>query len=128
MTAGNVCEQMGQDVLPLLLDNTHAAHRLANKIFRRFGIVSLIYGRPRMLDWFDASCYTLRFPKTDNERLQIEALITFAERNTGAILLLIPCSKTARETVARHTEELESRFMLANDRTALSLCATASLP
>lgn len=107
-------EILGESILPVLLDNTAEAHRLSSRIFRRFGIVSLICGKPHLCDWFDVSSQTLRLPTTACERLRVEELLALGESYDDVLLLLIPCSHTARTTVARYATVLESRFILSD--------------
>ena len=119
-TVRDVHETMRENILPVLLDNTKTAHRLSARLFRRYGLVSLIFGRPSLRDLFDLSSHTLRLPHTDCDRLQVEELIALAAKSEGKLLLLIPCSDRARATVARFAPVLESRFLLLDADTALT--------
>ena len=119
-TLSDVHEAMRESILPILLGNTREAHRLSARLFRRYGLVSLICGNQSIRDLFDPSSRTLRFPATDCDRLQVEALIALAEKNTSKILLLIPCSAHARNTVKQFEASLESRFLLMDADAALS--------
>ncbi len=113
-TARDVNETLKDGILPVLLDNTPEAHRLAGRLFRRFGVVSLICGRSRLRDLFDLSSQTLRLPQTDCDRLRVEELIAFVEKSEGMLPILVPCSDRARDTVTRYAAVLESRFILSD--------------
>lgn len=122
-----VHETMRENILPILLDNTSEAHRLSAQLFRRYGLVSLILGKPRLRDLFDPSSHTLRLPHTDCERLRVEELIALAEKREGKLPILIPCSEEARETVKRFENVLESRFILLDADAALSASPLAKI-
>ncbi len=120
MTARAIRETANQSVLPVLLGNTYRAHRLSARLFRRFGVVCLIGGRPRFCDLADISSVTLRMPKTDCERLSVEALLTFAEQYREPLLLLVPCSEAAKRLIINHTSALERYFILSDEESILS--------
>ena len=121
MTNRSVYEAARLSLLPVLVDNTHTAHRLSARLFRRFGVVSLIFGKPRLWDIFDLSSRTLRLPTTASERLRIEELIALAQQSKDYLPLLIPCSDASREWIARHAAALESHYILADAETIFSL-------
>ncbi len=121
MTNQSVYEAARQSLLPVLVDNTRAAHRLSARLFRRFGVVSLIFGKARLWDLFDLSSRTLRLPSTPCERLRIEELIELAKQSTDYLPVLIPCSDASREWIARHAAALESHYILADAETIFSL-------
>lgn len=114
MTAQAIRDTANQCILPVLLGNTGRAHRIAARVFRHFGVLSLICGTPRLLDLADFSSVTLRMPKTEHERLTVDTLIDFAEQYPEPLLLLVPCSASAAAVVAHHKEVLESYFMLSD--------------
>ena len=120
MTARALRETANQSILPVLLGNTRQAHRLSSRLFRRCGVISVICGRPRLWDIADFTSVTLRMPKTNCERLTVEALIGFAEEYREPLLLLVPCSETAASTVARHEKALEHYFMRSDTEAILS--------
>ena len=110
-----------QALLPVLVDNTRETSRLSAKLFSRFGVVSLIFGRPRLRDLFAPSSQTLRLPYDGSERLRVEALIDLAKQSHGHLLVLIPCSAVADEWIARHAKALEPYFLLSNPEAIFSL-------
>ena len=120
MTARAIRETANQSILPVLLGNTRKAHRLSARLFRRFGVISVIGGQPRLWDIADFTSVTFRMPKTDCERLTVEALIGFAEEYREPLLLLVPCSETTAGTVARHAKALERYFVLSDTEAILA--------
>jgi hypothetical protein len=105
---------LSQYVLPVLFDNTIEAHRISLRIFNSDGIVSFICGKRRFLDIFDISCKTLRLPDTNEERLITEELIKIADKYSDMLPVLIPCSKKAKDIADRFSDELETRYIIAD--------------
>ncbi len=120
MTARAIRETANQSILPVLLGNTGRAHRLSARLFRRFGVVSLICGRPSLSDLADFTSVTLRMPKTDCERLWIETIVGFAEEYREPLLLLVPCSKEAKSLLSTHASVLEEYGILLDEETVFS--------
>ena len=114
MTKADIRDTLRHHVRPVLLGNTAEAHRLASRLFRRFGVISLICGKPRLRDLFDAASQTLRLPQNACERLCVEALLELARANDELILLLIPCSDEAKEITRRNKIALERCYMLSD--------------
>ena len=113
-------EILQENVCPILLDNTAAAHRLAAGLYRRYGIISLIVGKPRFRDLFDAASRTLRLSPTACDRLRVEQWIDLAKRSEGQLLLLVPTSDGARDVVHRFAEALEPYFIVLEPDGVLS--------
>jgi len=121
MAKQSVYKAARQSLLPILIDNTREAHRISAALFRRYGVVSMIFGKPRLRDLFDPSSQTLRLPDTTCERLRIEELTDLAQQSISYLPVLIPCSDGARDLLARHASTLESHFILADAETIFSL-------
>ena len=114
MAQRDLYEATKEALLPILIDNTRKAHRLSARLFSCFGVVSLIFGKPRVIDLFDPSSQTLRFPETACERLQFEVLTDLAAKYRDAVPVLIPCSERAEEFIVRHEALLASHFILSD--------------
>lgn len=121
MAERNVYEAARQSLLPILVDNTSKAHRLSARLFRQFGVVSLIFGKPSVRDLFDVSSHTLRLPETACERLRIEELTDLARQSTDYLPVLIPCSDAARDLISQHACALEPYFLLSDAEAIFSL-------
>lgn len=119
MVVGDVRETI-RCILPVLVDNTKKAHHTSARLYHRFGVVSLIFGKPRLWDLIDPSSQTLRLPHSDCERLRVEELIDLAKKSEDYLPVLIPCSDEARAFVARHRTSLEAHFILSDAETLLS--------
>ena len=119
MAVGDVRETI-RCILPVLVDNTKKAHRTSGRLYYRFGVVSLIFGKPRLGDFFDPSSQTLRLPPSDCERLRVEELIDLAKKQEDYLPVLIPCSDEALAFVTRNKTRLETYFILADADTLLS--------
>lgn len=107
-------------ILPVLCGNTRKAHRLSARIYRRYGIVSLICGKPRFGDLFDHTSLTLRLPDPAEPQLCAEALLSLTERYGDMLPLLIPCNEDAEQMIARFSSLLEGRFILSDEQRLFS--------
>ena len=114
MTKNDLSLALGQALLPVLCDNTRLARQVAEDIFKRYGTVSLMFGKRRFFDLFALSYDTLRFPKTNEDRLRAEELCELADSYDDVIPVLIPCSDDASEFVKNYERELESRYIIAS--------------
>lgn len=103
-----------QYVLPVLFDNTAEAHRISLRIFNSHGIISFICGKKRFSDILDVSSKTLKLPDTNEARLVTEELIELADKYSDMLPVLIPCSKKAKEIAVNFSEELETRYIIAD--------------
>ena len=103
---------LGSYLLPVLCGNTRQARRLASRIARTLGTVSLICGEPSLHDLFDPSYHTLLLPKKPSDRLTLEALIDLGEAYPDRLLVLVPCSEKADRFVKNFRDRLESHYVL----------------
>lgn len=115
--AQNVSEQY---IIPIFCGNTRLAHRLASRLFRRYGIVSLICGRARLWDFLDPATRTLRFPEPACDRLRIEELSALADLYADTLPVLIPCDADWERCLSENASLLESRFIFADPQSCLS--------
>ena len=101
--------------MPFILGNTKQSHKLSQRIFNKYGIVSLICdSRRHALDLLDFSSRSIRLCPTDSPRLLCEQLIALAEQSPYMLPLIIPVT----EEYARMTDEvrniLETRFIISS--------------
>ncbi len=101
--------------VPYILGNNSAAHRLASRIFRRFGIVSLICDDHRSaLDLIDMSSRTIVLTSTDSPRLIAEQLLSLAAQSSYTLPLIIPTDDRYASVAKSERELLERTFILAD--------------
>ncbi len=101
--------------VPYILGNSRAAHRLAAKIHRKFGIISVICDdRRSVLDLLDLTSRTVVLSATDSSRLLAEQLISLAQQNCCTLPLLIPTDGKYASTIQAEREMLERTFVFAD--------------
>lgn len=110
-------ELLRQDVLPVVLGNGIAAHRLSSHLMDRYGVASVLCGvRKNLLDCFDPTSSFLHLSRKGASRLTAEQLIDFAEIHSDCLLLLVPLNDTDRAFVSEQSERLEAHFVCAEPR------------
>ena len=114
--------------LPFILGNGGRSHGLSQRIFNKYGIVSLICdSRRHALDFLDFSSRSIRLCPTDSPRLLCEQLIALAEQSPYMLPLIIPVT----DEYARMTDEvrniLETRFIISSPDELFTLSPLASI-
>ena len=103
--------------IPILLDGTGTAGRLAKALYCRHGVTA--YGfcprRGLLLSLYAHYHHTLPYT-SENDGVILRLLDAFArdKRNQGGILLLIPCSPEAQAFLERVRPRLEENFVMAD--------------
>lgn len=101
--------------VPYILGNNSAAHKLASRILRKFGIVSLICDDHRSaLDLIDMSSRTVVLTPTDSPRLIAEQLISLAAQSSYTLPLIIPADDRYAKAVESEREMLEHTFIITD--------------
>ena len=114
--------------VPYILGNSRAAHRLSSKIYRRFGIVSVICDDRRSpLDLLDISSRSLVLTQTDNARLLREQLIWLATQNAYTLPILIPATDRYAKMLECERERLEACFVISDENDIFSSSPLSSL-
>lgn len=105
-------ELLRQDILPVMLGNGLSAHRLAARIFARYGVVSVLCGARRgFFDCLDPTSVFLRLSRKDSARLFAERLTDFADAHEELLCLLVPMTADASALVSEQAPLLETRFV-----------------
>ena len=101
-----------QDILPVLLGNGMAAHRLSAQLSARYGVGSLLCGAHRgLLDLMDPTSVFFRLCYKESGRLAAEQLVDFFDAHDDLFCLLVPMTADARAFVSEQSELLETRFV-----------------
>ncbi len=99
--------------VPYLLGNSKKAHGLSLRIYKKFGIVSVICDSRRSFwDILDPTSMTAVLVSTDSSRLVAEQLISLTDETYGALPLLIPISNEYANAISCERETLERRFII----------------
>ena len=101
-----------QGIVPIILGNDWAAHRLSARVYRTFGVSSILCGTRRTAwDFFDPTCAYRRISPTASSRLVAEELMDIAAEYEDCFLFLIPLCETEQQLVQEHALLLETAFV-----------------
>ena len=114
--------------LPFILGNTKQSHKLSQKIFNKYGIVSLICdSRRHALDFLDFSSRSIRLCPTDSPRLLCEQLIALAEQSPYTLPLIIPITEEYASMTDTVRDVLETRFIISSPDELFTLSPLARI-
>ena len=114
MTERQCRRLLREDILPVILGNSLAAHRLAFRLSLRYGLSPILFApHRRALDLLDPFGRVLP-SETEDARLACEQLCDLAERYEGVTLYLIPATPREQTWLGAHTEALEGAFRLTD--------------
>jgi hypothetical protein len=103
--------------VPILLDTTKNAGRMARDLYCRRGITPHSFSSRRglLLSVYAKHHHTLPFAE-ENDGVILRLLFAFARewRGRGSILLLIPCSPAAQSFLERARSRLDEDFIIAD--------------
>ena len=115
--------------VPFLLGDTMTAHKLSFKIFKRYGIVSLILDTKKtVVDLWDFSSRFKTISQNKNQEITVMQLKDLAAQTQYTLPLLIPCSDEYADLVKKHSSELESEFIILNADISLEDSPLAIIP
>ena len=101
-----------QGVVPIILGNDRDAHRLSARLYRTFGIPSILCGTRRTVwDFFDPTSAFRRISPTASSRLVAEELMDLAADCEDCFLLLIPLREPQRALIREQETLLETKFV-----------------
>ena len=101
--------------VPYLLGNSKKAHGLSLRIYKKFGIISVICDSRRSFwDILDPTSMTALLAPTDSSRLISEQLLSLTDETFGSLPLLIPMSEEYARSISCERETLERRFIICD--------------
>ena len=112
-----VADILSGELVPVLLGYSAEANETAQRMYRKYGVLSHVFCDRRTLAMRLSLCMKAHTVKhTDNEMLMMQALTDFAEQlgNKEVILYLIPCTEEYTRMVWEHRDTLERRFVIAD--------------
>lgn len=114
--------------LPFILGNEGRSHGLSQRIFNKYGIVSLICdSRRHALDFLDFSSRSIRLCPTDSPRLLCEQLIALAEQSPYTLPLIIPITEEYARMTDTVRDVLETRFIISSPDELFTLSPLARI-
>ena len=114
--------------LPFILGNGGRSHGLSQRIFNKYGIVSLICdSRRHALDFLDFSSRSIHLCPTDSPRLLCEQLMALAEQSPYMLPLIIPMSEEYARMTDAVRDALETRFIISSPDELFTLSPLASI-
>ena len=115
--------------MPFILGDGREAHRLSQKIYRKYGITCFILdSKMTALSIFDFSSRFLRITDTQSDELIAKEITHLAKQEPYTLPILIPCSKKYCEFTDRSRDILETTFVLSSADTALSSSPLCIIP
>ena len=115
--------------MPFILGDGREAHRLSQKIYRKYGITCFILdSKMTALSIFDFSSRFLRLTDTQSDELIAKEITHLAKQEPYTLPILIPCSKKYCEFAERSRDILETTFVLSSADTALSSSPLCIIP
>ena len=107
-------ELVSQLVVPVIISNGSSAHRLALKLYMKYGVSPVLCGPHRGIwDLLDPVTDLLRIPG-ESEDLFVRGLKDYSEKMNGYVLILLPADEKDRLFFEKHTRGLESFYILAS--------------
>lgn len=104
-----------EGVLPVILGNGLAAHKLSITIYHRYGVLPLLCARKRSAwDFLNPVCRFLRLYGEEHSPLWEEQLMDLAHDETGCLLLLIPVTERDRKWTEASRSRLEPYYILTS--------------
>ena len=105
------------ELVPILLGFSQEAQETAQRMFRKYGVVSHVFCNKIPLPFrlsLSMKFHVIR--STSEDRLMLQALFDYAEQleNADRILYLIPCTEHYASFVWNHRDCLESTFVIAD--------------
>ena len=101
-----------QGIVPIVLGNNWEAHRLSARLYRTFGIPSILCGERRTAwDVFDPTCAFRHLSLSASSRLIAEELMDLAAEYEDCFLLLIPMREEEQSLVREQGSLLETAFV-----------------
>ena len=115
--------------MPFILGDGREAHRLSQKIYRKYGITCFILdSKMTALSIFDFSSRFLRLTDTQSDELIAKEITHLAKQEPYTLPILIPCSEKYCEFAERSRDILEATFVLSSADTALSSSPLCIIP
>lgn len=114
--------------IPYILGNTARSHRIATKIFFKYGIVSLVCDEERSpLGALDPFSRYIRLTSTKEPSITAEQLISLCEQQPCTLPIIIPTTKKYEEAVEQERETLEHKFVIADATSLFSASPLADI-
>ncbi len=100
------------NLVPVLLGGDLNSYNVARAFHEKYGVITHVFGRYSIGPTKYSSI--LRFhavPKLDSDDIMVAELQNFADKNTGAALLLLGCTDDYAEMIIRNKNRLEDRYI-----------------
>ncbi len=112
-------EILAGELIPVLLGTSNEANATARRIFRRFRLVSHLFceKKPPLFGMnFCTKYHIVRHSASDE--IMLGALLDFSGqlRDADVVYYLIPCTDEYAKFVWRHRTELESYYVVADEK------------
>lgn len=107
-------ELLSRLVVPVIVSNGGEAHRLAFRLYMKYGVCSMLCGvHKNALDLFDPFCDFIGVPDGGGD-IFVRALKDLSDKMSDYILVIIPANDADRLFLEERSGELESFYILAS--------------
>ena len=103
--------------IPFLLGDNATSHHFSRKLLRKYGIVSIVLDtKGSFANFWDFSYRFIRLSPSNDKELTLLQLFDIANEFPSTMPILIPCCDEYEEFTKLFEKELETVFVLSNDK------------
>ena len=103
---------LSQLVVPVIIGNSSRAHKLAFRLYMKYGVCPVLCGARR--SFFDLFDPFTDYLKASDGDLLLRTLKDYSEKMNDYILILLPADKKDRQLLESRASELESFYIIAS--------------
>ena len=121
MKSSEIRKEAKEYFVPIILGNGSSARGLARRIYRKYGIISLILDeKGSLLQLLDPTNRFFKLTPAKSSAFTALQLLDLASQMPYTLPLLIPCTNKYLKAVEENRELLESSFVISRAETVLS--------
>lgn len=121
MKDSEIREEARQYFIPIILGNAPSSRRLARRIYRKHGIISLILDeKGSILQLLDPTNRFFKLTEAQNSFFTALQLVDFATQAPYTLSLLIPCTDKYKRIIKENRKLLEKHFVISSEETVLT--------
>ena len=115
--------------VPFFLGSNLTSHKLSNKIYRKYKIISYVVDTKKTaMDFLDFTNIFWSLQYTKDDSVVIPQLIYLSKQTPYTLPILIPCEKKYADLVERNKELLEQYFVISNAQDILTDSPLSIIP
>ncbi|MBR3965551.1 MAG: ATP-grasp domain-containing protein [Clostridia bacterium] len=100
------------NLVPVLLGGDLNSYNVARAFHEKYGVITHVFGRYPIGPTKDSRIVNFHVvPKLDNDDIMVEEMRNFAEKNSGAALILLGCTDDYAAMIIRNKARLEDKYI-----------------